>query len=231
MDGRTHKCIGLCSGIVATEIMISSNVSTENIVLGGMLISGSILGSILLDIDKKGTKISKKVPLLSGIICSFTSHRGLTHWFPLWILIGGLLMRWLNIMSNQTMLIATTIYSFCAVIYFISEIMKKLRKPFKKKKKFIKYILASVFGAIITYLIYTGGTTFMNVFLFCVLTGLLVGIGSHLFLDALTPAGIPLLGKKRIHLAYLDEKVAGPIICVIGWIVVFFSTGVWFILK
>ena len=82
MDGKTHKTIGICSGIIASEVMISSNISMENIILGGMLITGSILGSILLDIDKKGTLISKKVPFLSKIVRISTTHRGITHWFP-----------------------------------------------------------------------------------------------------------------------------------------------------
>ncbi len=231
MDGRTHKCIGLCFGIIASEAMISSNISVENVILGGMLVSGSILGSVLLDIDKSGTKISKKAPVLSKIIQVFTSHRGLTHWFPLWILIGFLLMNWINTMTDKTMIIATCFYSVCAICYFVNEIMKKIRKPFKKKNRWLKFVLGPILGVIATYFIYMQGNTFMNTLLFCVLIGLMVGVASHLFLDALTPMGIPLIGKKRIHIAYLDAKTAGPIICALGWILVFFGSGVWFILR
>lgn len=231
MDGKTHKCIGICSGIIASEVMISSNISTENIILGGMLVTGSILGSVLLDIDKSGTKISKKVPWLSSFIQIFTKHRGLTHWFALWIIIGYFLMNWINTMNDNTMTIVTCIYSICATCYFINELMKKLRKPFKKKNKWLKYIMSPIVGLTVTYYVYQQGNTFMNTFLFCVLIGLMIGIISHLFLDALTPMGIPLLRKKRIHFAKLNAKVAGKFICLIGWILVFFSTGIWFIIR
>lgn len=229
MDGKTHKCIGLCSGIIASEIMISSNISTENIILGGMLVSGSILGSVLVDIDKSGTKISKKLPLLSKIIQIFTTHRGLTHWFPIWILIGLVLMNWINTMSDKTMIITTCIYSVCAIFYFVNEITKVLRKPFKKRNKWLKYIVAPILGGIMTYLIYIGGTTFMNTLLFCVLLGLLVGVASHLVLDSLTPMGIPLIGKKRIHFAKLDAKTAGPIIRILGIVLVIIFTLFWIV--
>lgn len=229
MDGKTHKTIGICSGIIASEVMISSNISMENIILGGMLITGSILGSILLDIDKKGTLISKKVPFLSKIVRIATTHRGITHWFPLWILIGFLLMHWLNVMTEQTTLIVTLIYSLYATCYFVNVVMKKYKK--NKKNKYLKYAISVVIGTLATYFIYTRGDTFMNTLLFCVFIGLLIGVATHLFLDALTPMGIPLIGKKRIHLAYLNSQIVAPIICISGWILVFFFTGYWYIIR
>ena len=150
MDGKTHRCIGICSGIIASEMMISSNISVENVVLGGMLITGSILGSVLLDIDKKGTIISKKVPLLSNIIRTLTTHRGITHWFPLWILIGFLLMHWLNIMTKQTMVIVTGIYSLYATCYLVDVAMKRFKKIFRKMKKGFRYILSIGIGVLTT---------------------------------------------------------------------------------
>lgn len=232
MDGRTHKYVGICSGIITAEILIGQNITKENLLLGGMLITGSMMGSLIMDIDKKGTKVSKKMPLFSAIIRLFTKHRGITHVPLLWAIITYLMLYWINMMTNKTMFLITSIYCIIAIYCFMKYILKKLKQFRGKYQKLIRGFVSLCTGIAISLIPYNQGIVFMNTFLFCVVIGIIVGIMTHIFLDMLTPMGIPLLWpiyRRRIHIMALSES-AGPFICSIFTIMTIISTFI-FIIK
>jgi len=96
MTGSTHKLGGICAGMIAINIL--QEVAPETVVL---VMAGSILGSLLPDIDNANSTISHKfraismivkigqggIRLLSrlmprkigGTVRSFIGHRGITH--------------------------------------------------------------------------------------------------------------------------------------------------------
>lgn len=226
MDGRTHKYVGVCCGIMTAEALIGQNITKENLLLGGMLVTGSMMGSLIMDIDKKGTKASNKLPIISFIIRLFTTHRGLIHYPSLWVAITYGMIHWLNNMTEKTMLIMTSLYCTIAIYCFMKFLLMKL-KQFKGKYRNLKRCIVGILtGIAVSYVSYSQGVVFMNTFLFCVIIGIVVGIGTHIFLDMLTPDGIPLFAPfcfKRFHLLNLTEK-DGPAICSLFTILTIIAT-------
>lgn len=79
MNGKTHKIGGVCAGIIATSMLIEAPYSFEKILIGGILIGGSIVGSLMPDIDLPSSTVGQKVKPISYLINQFFGHRGITH--------------------------------------------------------------------------------------------------------------------------------------------------------
>jgi len=79
MNGKTHKIGGVCAGIIATSMLIEAPYSFDKILIGGVLIGGSIIGSLMPDIDLPSSTVGKKVKPLSYLIHQIFGHRGITH--------------------------------------------------------------------------------------------------------------------------------------------------------
>ena len=78
MCGRTHKVGGICLGVVTGSLLLEQPYTLNKLVLITILLIGSIIGSLLPDIDHTGSTIGKKFKLISTILNSF-GHRGITH--------------------------------------------------------------------------------------------------------------------------------------------------------
>lgn len=68
---KTHMVGGFCFGVVASGFV-------DDPIIKGVIISTSVFGSLLPDIDKSNTRISNKMPILHSFF-AFTKHRGFTH--------------------------------------------------------------------------------------------------------------------------------------------------------
>lgn len=79
MNGKTHKIGGLCAGIIATSMIIEAPYSFEKLFIGGVLIGGSVLGSLMPDIDLPSSTVGKRVKPISYLINQIFGHRGITH--------------------------------------------------------------------------------------------------------------------------------------------------------
>ena len=79
MNGQTHKLGGLCTGIVTSSLLVQDLSSSKQILLAGILISGSLIGSLIPDIDHRQSKIGKKIKITSFIVNKLCGHRKLTH--------------------------------------------------------------------------------------------------------------------------------------------------------
>lgn len=79
MNGETHKIGGVCAGIIAGAILIEPPYTLDKLTLTGVLIGGSLIGSLMPDIDHKGTTIGSKFKLISIVINNLFGHRGATH--------------------------------------------------------------------------------------------------------------------------------------------------------
>ena len=60
MNGYTHKIGGTCAGLLATSLALNAPYSPEKFIVAGTIMAGSIVGSLLPDIDHKNSTISKK---------------------------------------------------------------------------------------------------------------------------------------------------------------------------
>ena len=77
MTKNTHKSGGTLLAILF--IIFTSTMINYNLLYILMFFLGASFGSVLPDIDHEKAYISKRLPLLSKLIRSFTKHRGLTH--------------------------------------------------------------------------------------------------------------------------------------------------------
>ncbi|MFI3211610.1 MAG: metal-dependent hydrolase, partial [Peptostreptococcaceae bacterium] len=95
MSGATHKVGGLCTGVLASALLLKTP-SPEGVFLSSILIAGSYLGSLMPDIDHKGSTVGHKVKLISGTISKLFGHRGITHAPLFHLFIAGLMYLFVN---------------------------------------------------------------------------------------------------------------------------------------
>lgn len=78
MKSSTHI---IASGYIGITAALSMNTEPKDTLI---ILAASALGSIIPDIDKKGSKVSNKniaTGITSKIVRTFASHRGFTHTF------------------------------------------------------------------------------------------------------------------------------------------------------
>lgn len=139
MNKPTHVIGGVTAGIAVNQFIVphitNSAITPESIVGIASVMAGAFIGSVLPDIDHKGSFIGRRLKPISFILHHTVGHRGMTH-------------------APLVSVIFVTVLSF-GVLHLT--------------------------------------TGFVQTMLFYFLLGLFAGIASHLFLDALTKGGIPLL--------------------------------------
>lgn len=221
MLGKTHKYVGACCGIIATEQIIQAPITPEKIILGGMLISGSMIGALLLDIDHTGSTMGKKHPFISKITNFLFGHRGVTHAPLIWISLT-LLLFYLNIiMPNLIRLLLVGCFCCFTIYRFLKFVLKKLN--ISKSKNIIISAILSIGGA---YYLSTLENDFLKTTFTFIILGIFIGAISHIFLDSFNPSGTPWLlpfSKKRFKFAKLSEKT-GIIFDIIFTVLVCIST-------
>lgn len=81
MLGKTHKLGGICTGLMISSSYLNGNFSAENLTMAGAFTAGCLLGSLLPDIDHRGSTISNKNQVTKGAswVISLFGHRGITH--------------------------------------------------------------------------------------------------------------------------------------------------------
>lgn len=224
MLGKTHKYVGTCCGILAAEQLIISNIDSinmNNMIVSGMLISGSIFGSLALDIDKVESKAGHKFPLLAKIISNLCGHRGITHTPLLWLLLCSLFI-FLGYNMQENHLILITCILSCFIFYELSLTLIKIFT----KNKILKPLFSLIIGISITYILYNQGITLIQTSYNYIIIGIFIGALSHVFLDFFNPMGVPLLFpiKRRKYRFLKVSEAAGPIFSFIFTILVLLNT-------
>jgi inner membrane protein len=82
MNKPTHVMGGVTAGIAVNKFIVPTltNVaSIEGVVGVGAVMAGAFLGSVLPDIDHKGSFIGRRLKPISFILHHTIGHRGLTH--------------------------------------------------------------------------------------------------------------------------------------------------------
>lgn len=82
MNKPTHVMGGITAGIAVNKFVVPTltNVaSIEGFVGLGAVMAGAFLGSVLPDIDHKGSFIGRRLKVISFIVHHTVGHRGLTH--------------------------------------------------------------------------------------------------------------------------------------------------------
>lgn len=208
MLGKTHKYVGACTGIIATQQIVSSPLTPEKIIFGSALISGSIIGSLILDIDKQGTTMGKKFPTFAKICNILFGHRGATH-APLIIAFLCLGLLYLNTIMNENIRIIF-LGTYCTLVFysFLKFLLRKIKLFKKKYVVFYKIISFFISVASCIYL-YTLGIEFLSSLFIFIVIGLFFGAMSHILLDSFNPTGTPWFypfSKKKHRILKLSEK-------------------------
>jgi len=143
MTGKTH----LIGGGAAAALLLT--VSPAPPVAAAVVGAAALAGSLLPDIDKRGTKVSNKAGLLGSLVRLFTTHRGILHDPTLYIGIYAVLelpggvsgyQRWamLGLLAgilSHILLDALTVMGVPVLLFDL------LRLPFDGKLKRRKYRL------------------------------------------------------------------------------------------
>lgn len=79
MNGKTHEIGGVCSALLVSSAIMQTPYTSDKLILTGAMIGGSILGSLLPDIDMPESKMGRRFPILSHPIFKIFGHRGITH--------------------------------------------------------------------------------------------------------------------------------------------------------
>jgi inner membrane protein len=83
MNFKTHVIGGISAGVLANEFLIHhipvSNQETSYLFMGTIFIAGSVIGSLIPDIDHRGSYLGRRAKLLSVPIHLLVGHRGITH--------------------------------------------------------------------------------------------------------------------------------------------------------
>lgn len=227
MIGKTHRIGGLAFGAAASAVLLANTELTVSIPLTTILLTGAELGSLIPDLDHKGAELSRDAKLASWLVRHFADHRGLTH-YGITALVFGIIV----FLLNWTILKFSNSYVLGFVITVITQSAISLIFEYTPRKIKRKYGLLIRFAVLVLGIICTLVSfklTSYIVLFYCI--GLSVGYFSHLFLDALTVSGIPLLGKnhKNFKLANLRTGESEKLVSLCCYLVTFTLLGFTFI--
>lgn len=99
MNYKTHKIGGICAGAVVVSSFVPNSLQSlasfdlKSISVASIIMVGSVIGSSIPDIDKRGSYISKKLGVISAF-ASMTGHRKFFH-SPLFIIIFSGILNYL----------------------------------------------------------------------------------------------------------------------------------------
>ena len=86
MTGKTHAVAG-----IVTSLVIMTRNKTHIDYDTYELVSGVLIGALLLDIDNKTSFISNAFPPIAWVVSKLTKHRGIVHILLPFLLIGAYL--------------------------------------------------------------------------------------------------------------------------------------------
>ena len=157
MKYKTHVIGGVCSAVILNQFILQPNTIEANIIPCTIVMAGSIVGSLLPDIDHTQSYLGKRAKIISKPMNSLLGHRGAFH------------------------------------------------------SPFLHFLILSLLF-IVGQMSLSDGLFVLHKYL---LSGLAIGIFSHLFLDSLTKAGIPILypvSKKKVSFMPLTTGGKGEFV-------------------
>lgn len=207
MVGRTHRIGGILFGAGAT-ILASPVVHPEHLVtFAGAMMAGGAIGSLIPDIDKKGTTASKALGPVSNVINKRMHHRGITHSLIALVVYSLVVVALAQFMQHMVRTETVEVVESLFEIFIVGSSISFCIHSFNRKVEVIKrdkmfFVIGIVYILSIIFVLTTQGgvVEFIAFYLY----GTTIGYLSHLALDILNKAGIPLfkpLWNTKFHLA------------------------------
>jgi len=157
MKFKTHVVGGLSAGVLGHQLLSQSLPSIEsetNLMVGAFFIASSVIGSLVPDIDHRGSYIGRRLKPISATVQLIAGHRGLTH-SPLFVM-GLTALLWFvsnHFLSGQELIIAqygTLGFSLGLFSHLFLDMITKggipLLYPFSKQKFSILPLKTGGFG-------------------------------------------------------------------------------------
>lgn len=92
MQYKAHAAAGITTGLLIAPIARETfHESNNGPMLVAIVVGASIVGSLMPDIDHRGSYMGKKLPILSFLFSKSLGHRGATH-APLLLLLMSILL-------------------------------------------------------------------------------------------------------------------------------------------
>lgn len=160
MMGRTHKLGGLCTGVIASTIMTELPITTDKLIIDGIIIGTAVFGSLLPDIDHTNSTIGKQHKILSKCTNVLFGHRGITHAPLVYFLSFGLIFYFLNTIDTllKPFIIAGIFGLFLGIMsHLLLDMITKsgipILYPFSKEKVNIARFSSSKHNLIVSLLL------------------------------------------------------------------------------
>ena len=204
MVGKTHRMGGIAFGVLASTAFVAMGGAMP-LVGACVLTSGSAIGSISPDIDKKGSMIGKKFPRIASIVESTLTHRGALHSLLglfVFTLITVILSNLVVNYSEDLRVLVFALSSAVAVMsvnYAVKGLFHLGHRRLTKKAKYQMDVAIIILCLVLSI----AKVEILCSFFVYYVTGLVIGYFSHLVLDSFNPTGIKWLYpmKKSISLA------------------------------
>ena len=191
MIGETHRLGGIALGAVVATGMLLGKADID-LLSGAILISGAATGSLIPDIDHKGSMIGKRLPRLSAFVSDELDHRGVVHSllglfvFSLFTFVCGYFLD-----LNSSKIVPFLAVSACIIgVNTINFIIKAICKVAHRRISVLRRRQIDLLVIILCVVISWNSPSFISFIFSYYIVGLSVGYFSHLLLDTLNPTGI-----------------------------------------
>lgn len=119
---KVHTTAGICTGILTSIILFKKNVINLDIIILFILLTGSVVGSLIPDIDNRRSYIGQKAKNISKAINKRGGHRGFTHSL-FGLLLAALLLITIGYLLNLLNFLYYRIFSFGILIGYASHLV------------------------------------------------------------------------------------------------------------
>lgn len=208
MTGKTHKVGGLCIGIITGSLLVNPPFTKEKIKLVCVLIVWAIIGSLIPDIDHRGSTISKKRGFSKTLNKLMNKNKFLKE--------GMLKIIFFPIMVVVALIIIIISFILSCLSMIISDLFEHRGVTHAP----ITYIVIILILSIFTPKFSSVG---QHIYIFS-LIGVFVGAMSHILMDSLTVKGTPWfypLSKKKHRFLKLKTGHGEIYVCTICFILTF----------
>ena len=221
MLGSTHRFGGIAFGAL-TPVFIENvlNIPIHNpIPFAVAAMAGGAIGSLIPDIDSPGSTFGRRVKPLSKLIADKMGHRGGTHSLIALIIFGvittllgikleDILYGNLNGRNHIIFAISVGFILMFSALFIIQNIPSKKNRRFTKKHYVLIVLITFIVTMFISYEFSNNLLAYVRVYLL----GILVGYGSHIFLDMFTKGGVPFfMPFTRFRIRFTGFKTGGVI--------------------
>ena len=187
MQAKTHEFTGIAMALCTAALTATPDISA--LTYTTTLVAGAAVGSLIPDIDHKGSKISKEHKVISKMVSGELKHRGITHSIVANLLVAvvcfGFAFMFESLYNGNFIGRITLARIMTSVFHLIYMRYDKIRDVVHS----VVHADNKVVCLVVFLLFYLSANLFVE-HVFYIAIGVVVGYFSHLFADACTVSGV-----------------------------------------